>query len=504
MADSSALPGWLLPACYTPAAYAFPHHRMAATFISYRREDAAGYAGRLRESLERRLGNERVFRDVDTLRPGDDFVRAIDSRLAECRVVLVVIGREWLDARTADGARRLDDAGDFVRLEVIAALARPTVLVVPVLVEGMTMPPSAALPGPLRPLARRHAVSVRDETWNADIDRLVDLIDDAEGAWQSPYERVFHRRRLQIGVAAAAVLLLAAIAAIRFWPAAGSQAPDPTGPRTLTAGAPEPSAAVSTVSPDTAPYTIPIPRLAEAGFDNVVYSVVSGNVVSRADGRELRLRIRVMNGGPYPVNFWDDSFRLTGGGRILTPSSGLNETVPGYSLRYGIVAFRLDTLPASAVLQVRQRTATAEVPLDLTASGRPPVDEQAAIADSLSQAIAWRPALATGELIGGPGLAVTVERAVVRRFVNTVRLTISLRFAHSGSRARSASDLSLRVLVGDEVIAPWQEPHDPLAPDSTQMLDVVFDLPVTADDVQLRATLGDRSVQRRLSLSPPS
>lgn len=501
MADSSARPGWLVSACYTPAAYAFPHHRMAGTFISYRREDAAGYAGRLRESLERRLGNERVFRDVDTLRPGDDFVRAIDSRLAECRVMLVVIGREWLDARTADGARRLDDAGDFVRLEVVAALARPTVLVVPVLVEGMTMPPSAALPGPLRPLARRHAVSVRDETWNADIDRLVDLIDDAEGAWQSPYERVFQRRRLQIGLAAAAVLLLAAIAAIRFWPAAGSQAPDPKGPRTLTAGAPEPD---RTASPDATPYTIAIPRLAEAGFDNVVYSVVSGNVVSRADGRELRLRIRVMNGGPYPVNFWDDSFRLTGGGRILAPSSGLNETVPGYSLRYGIIAFRFDTPPASAVLQVRQRTATAEVPLDLTATGRPPVDEQAAIADSLSQAVAWRPVLATGELIGGPGLAVTVERAVVRRFVNTARLTISLRFAHSGSRARSASDLSLRVVVGDDVMRPWQEPQDTLAPDSTQMLDFVFDLPVTADDVQLRATIGDRSVQRQLSLSPPS
>jgi hypothetical protein len=72
---------------------------MSGTFISYRREDAAGYAGRLRESLQRRLGSERVFRDVDGLRPGQDFVDAIEASLAACRVMLVVIGREWIDAR---------------------------------------------------------------------------------------------------------------------------------------------------------------------------------------------------------------------------------------------------------------------------------------------------------------------------------------------------------------------------------------------------------------------
>ena len=137
---------------------------MAGTFISYRREDAAGYAGRLRESLERRLGAARVFRDVDTLRPGQDFVQAIESRLSDCAVMLAVIGREWTSARDLAGSRRLDDPYDFVRLEIGAALARPKVLVVPVLVEGATMPAPADLPENIRPLTRRHAVSVRDET----------------------------------------------------------------------------------------------------------------------------------------------------------------------------------------------------------------------------------------------------------------------------------------------------------------------------------------------------
>ena len=115
---------------------------MAGTFISYRREDAAGYAGRLRESLERKLGAARVFRDVDTLRPGQDFVQAIEARLADCAVMLAVIGREWAGARDLAGSRRLDEPFDFVRIEIAAALARPEVLVVPVLVEGASMPTS--------------------------------------------------------------------------------------------------------------------------------------------------------------------------------------------------------------------------------------------------------------------------------------------------------------------------------------------------------------------------
>jgi hypothetical protein len=155
---------------------------MAGTFISYRREDAAGYAGRLRESLERKLGSARVFRDVDTLRPGQDFVQAIEARLADCAVMLAVIGREWTGARDLAGNRRLDEPFDFVRIEIAAALARPNVLVVPVLVEGASMPATSELPDNLKALARRHAVSVRDETWDADVDRLVNVIETAMSA----------------------------------------------------------------------------------------------------------------------------------------------------------------------------------------------------------------------------------------------------------------------------------------------------------------------------------
>ena len=112
---------------------------MAAVFISYRRGDASGYAGRLREALDRRLGEGRVFRDADAIEPGQDFVQAIETRVGECGALLALIGQKWLHATNAAGQRRLDLADDFVTLEIAGALKRPEVLVVPVLVENARM-----------------------------------------------------------------------------------------------------------------------------------------------------------------------------------------------------------------------------------------------------------------------------------------------------------------------------------------------------------------------------
>lgn len=146
----------------------FPSHRI---FISYRREDAAGYAGRLEEALERRLGRGSVFRDVLDIAPGDDFVQAIRSRLAGAGAVLVLIGPRWAGEGPA-GQRRIDRPDDFVRLEVATGLESGA-RVVPVLLPGATMPAEPDLPAPLRPLARRHAMSLGDAHWEADLDRLV-------------------------------------------------------------------------------------------------------------------------------------------------------------------------------------------------------------------------------------------------------------------------------------------------------------------------------------------
>src|SRR5215216_5892223 len=98
---------------------------MAGIFISYRRDDSAGYAGRLHESLADRFGPDQIFRDVDTLKPGEDFIEAIEQRVARSTVFLALIGRDWLSTRDASGHRRLDVPNDYVRVEIAAALRRP-------------------------------------------------------------------------------------------------------------------------------------------------------------------------------------------------------------------------------------------------------------------------------------------------------------------------------------------------------------------------------------------
>jgi hypothetical protein len=142
-------------------------------FISYRRDEAAGFAGRLADALEATLGTGSVFRDVDDIAPGEDFVAAIERSLAEADALLVVIGRHWLDAADAAGRRRLDHPQDFVRLEVAHALQRG-MRVVPVLVDHAAMPHESDLPADIAALARRQAVELTDARWNVDVQRLVE------------------------------------------------------------------------------------------------------------------------------------------------------------------------------------------------------------------------------------------------------------------------------------------------------------------------------------------
>ena len=146
-------------------------------FLSYRREDTAGHAGRLRDALVERFGPGRLFMDLDSIRGGDDFVEALDKAVASCAVVVVVIGRQWVSASDKKGDRRLDNPNDFVRMEVEAALKRG-VKVIPALVQEAEMPSEDVLPAPLAKLARRNAVEISDNRWDYDVGRLVEVIEE--------------------------------------------------------------------------------------------------------------------------------------------------------------------------------------------------------------------------------------------------------------------------------------------------------------------------------------
>jgi hypothetical protein len=141
-------------------------------FISYRREDSAYPAGWLFDRLVERFGTDSVFKDVDSIRPGDNFVSKITAAVGSCSTLLAVIGDNWLTVADKDGQRRLDNPGDFVRLEIGAALAR-SILVIPVLVNGAPMPRPGQLPDSLKELAYRQAAELSPNRFNSDVSRLL-------------------------------------------------------------------------------------------------------------------------------------------------------------------------------------------------------------------------------------------------------------------------------------------------------------------------------------------
>jgi hypothetical protein len=148
---------------------------MKGIFISYRREDTAGYAGRLYDRLAAHFGPDGVFMDVEGIEPGVDFVDALERAVGSCEVLIVLIGKDWLVADVA-GTRRLDDPGDFVRIETAAALTR-NIRVVPVLVDGAEMPRADQLPANLALLARRQALELSHKQWDATSSELIQTLE---------------------------------------------------------------------------------------------------------------------------------------------------------------------------------------------------------------------------------------------------------------------------------------------------------------------------------------
>jgi len=143
-------------------------------FVSYRRDDAAYPAGWLADRLAGRFGAGRVFKDVVSIVPGDDFVDDVMTAVRSCAVLLAVIGVRWLAVTGEDGRRRIDDPEDFVRLEIETALAR-NVRVIPVLVDGARMPSAADLPAGLQGLARRQALELSPASF--DTSRLLAVLE---------------------------------------------------------------------------------------------------------------------------------------------------------------------------------------------------------------------------------------------------------------------------------------------------------------------------------------
>jgi hypothetical protein len=198
---------------------------MRAIFISYRRDDAEGQAGRLFDDLTEQFGPEAVFMDVAAIEAGRDFRRAIDEQVASCGVLLAIIGKSWLTASDEKSVRRLDDAADFVRLEIASALKRD-IPVVPVLVQGARMPRASDLSEDLRELAYRNGVELTHARWDSDLQVLVKALrsyvqatQKRNGAGQPlpPGARRAARTRSVLTLTAAAVTVIVFATGAYLW-----------------------------------------------------------------------------------------------------------------------------------------------------------------------------------------------------------------------------------------------------------------------------------------------
>ncbi len=175
---------------------------MSGVFISYRRDDCAGHAGRLYDRLSARFGKDQIFLDTDAIHLGDDFARVIRGRISSCDALIALIGPGWKSSIDGKGGNRLDDPNDFVRIEIGAALEQGA-RVIPVLIEGTTLPQAEELPPELSRLIQHQALELNHAEFDHDVAWLIQVLE----------KEVFKRRTKTSRIVKLLMALLLAVAA---------------------------------------------------------------------------------------------------------------------------------------------------------------------------------------------------------------------------------------------------------------------------------------------------
>jgi TIR domain len=144
-----------------------------AIFLSYRRGETSDVTGRIYDRLVQHFGADSIFKDVDSIPLGVDFRQHLAESVAQCGLLVAVVGRQWTGRQEADKSGGVSDPRDFVRVEVEAAMQR-RIPVIPVLVQGASLPREEELPESLQPFAYYNAVAVRsDPDFHSDVARLI-------------------------------------------------------------------------------------------------------------------------------------------------------------------------------------------------------------------------------------------------------------------------------------------------------------------------------------------
>jgi hypothetical protein len=273
-----------------------PAQQSVNVFVSYRRHDSPGHAGRLQDALLRQLGPDRVFYDVTAIAGGVDFKRAIKDAVGRADVIILVIGPRW-PRRLVD---RLLSRPDWVRFETECALAaRKPIL--PILVGGTGMP---LLPPWLDSVSTINAPSLRDESWEGDVERLLTTLPEIarrEVAATEPAPR--HRAIRAPLLAALAVVVLAVAAGLVFWNATRSNdQPPPSDTARDVGGVTEAKPPVKPELPNHPPGagSIEVDQFNGVGLASATTFTLKAKGITDPDGDELRYRWDFGDGSPSP------------------------------------------------------------------------------------------------------------------------------------------------------------------------------------------------------------
>ena len=354
-------------------------------FVSYRRDDAGGHAGRLADDLAERMPGTTVFHDVESIALGADFVTAIQQAIASADAVLVVIGPDWATIGDPAGGPRLGRPDDVVRLEVASALSQQK-WVIPVLVGAAVMPQAGSLPDDIAPIAHRNAVEIRQEAWDDDVARLITALGPTTTRPAEPVAteaQTPRRRNLAPAIAAGAVAVLA-VAVLAWSPWSG-----PAGRRTGTerSGDTTPTAAGDTVD-DAGGRVLELPAVAGTLLHSVVGDRLAIEVVSASmsEGSEpvVETVVRFENRADGLFAVEPTTIRLQADGRLVAPRPSDSVLIPGLSEDDVASTFDLAAEPAELVLLVNYQDDTGEIPLlGAPVPGAPPELRPAAVPASI-------------------------------------------------------------------------------------------------------------------------
>jgi hypothetical protein len=486
---------------------------MGGIFISYRREDSAGWTGRLAETLKERFDPQSIFMDIDTIAPGVDFNEALQKAVSSCNVLLAIIGPTWATVTNQSGTRRLEDPNDWVRVEVAAALKRK-IRVIPVLVGGATVPTMDVLPDELDPLAHRQAHELTDKRWNYDLEQLMTVLPPPPR--RPPYDKLWNSKPIVIGGLAITMLIGArfVLPSGHIPPSHHDDVSKATRLGTANVGSQSTTSIQSVAQPaPTATSQIIRFRVGEEvrfkdNRTSWIYKVLAVQMDrSWKDSLSMHVMVQATNEGVLQAGYGDRNFLLLVDDIPLSPTGNLNDSVDPHSAKESTVEFRVPATAKRLVLQLRVGDAVAEMPIEVADRSPLPVPTlspaQAAHLDKVKFPVALRAGHETHLKDHRATCVYKVMAAhVVRSRPDTLLLTVTVRVTSEGPLKTNFNNDNFRLLIDEVPRVPTNHLHDSVDPHSMKEGIVEFAVPVMTKRVILQLRMEDTVAELPLDLSP--